>query len=615
MCGIAGYWGLIPPSEEAVNQTLELMKRRGPDHQQAWRARAAHGRAVCLLHSRLSIIDLDPRSHQPFTIGATTLVFNGEIYNYVELRERLRTRGIELRTTSDTEVLLHYYRLYGEDCLQQFEGMWSFAIYDADRKTVFISRDRFAEKPLYLLRRSHGTYFGSEIKFLAALSQSQLRPNREHLRRYLSLGYKALYKVPQTFFEGVEELRYAQCLTIGPEEPGVPRRYWTPKLQLRDTMTLEEAVVGARERLLQSMRLRIRADVPLAFFLSGGVDSAALVSIAAKTLGCKLETFSIIDADERYNEEDNILATVRDLGCSHQLLRIPRQDVIARLQDLVAYHDAPVATITFYVHSLLCAAAHSSGYRVAFSGTSADELFTGYYDHFLLHLDAVRDEPRYADCLQDWERHIAGFVRNPLLRDPQLYAKNPHFRAHVFDGSDELAAYLIEPLPATFTEESYAPGLLRNRMLNELFHEATPVILHEDDLNSMRYSIENRSPYLDTALFEFAYSIPARHLIRNGFGKHVLREAVAGILNDAVRLDRRKKGFNASINSMVDLRAPEVRDYLLDPTAEIFDLVNRERIRGLFDLYPVPNHLSKLLFSFINARIFLERFASGTAPA
>lgn len=609
MCGIAGYWGLNTPSDEAVAETLDRMRRRGPDYQQAWRTR--YGKySVCLLHARLSIIDLDPRSNQPFTIGGTTLVFNGEIYNYVELRNRLIEMGTELRTSSDTEVLLHYYRLYGEDCLQYFEGMWSFAIYDRDRQTVFLAKDRFAEKPLYFLRTSHGIYFGSEVKFLSALSGSQFRPNLEHLKRYLSLGYKALYKVRQTFFEGVDELRFGECMTVGPEKIGERRRFWIPRVQQKNSMTIEEAIEGVRARLLESMRLRIRSDVPIAFCLSGGVDSAALVSIAAKKLNCRLETFSIIDEDDRYNEEDNILATVNDVGCAHQLLKIPREDVITRLKDLVAYHDAPVATITFYVHSLISEAVHRSGYRVAFSGTSADELFTGYYDHFLLHLSAVYSEPDYLRYATDWERHIAGYVRNPALRDPELYTRDPGFRAHIFDGSDEIADYLIDPMPSTFSEECFTSDLLRNRMLNELFHEATPVILHEDDLNSMRYSIENRSPYLDTRLFEFAYSIPARHLIRNGFGKHILREALSGILNDTVRLDRRKKGFNASINSMIDFRDANTRRYLLDPAARIFDLVKRERITELFNKFPVPNHLSKFLFAFLNARIFLEQHAS-----
>jgi asparagine synthase (glutamine-hydrolysing) len=406
----------------------------------------------------------------------------------------------------------------------------------------------------------------------------------------------------------VEELQAGEFLVSSADGTDEVRRYWTPKVAVRDSMPLQEAIEGTRERLLDSMRLRIRSDVPLAFCLSGGIDSSALVSIAGKQLGCDLKTFSIIDQDERYNEEDNILATVRDVGCKHELLPIPREDVIARLKDLVSYHDAPVATITFYVHSLISQAVNRGGYRVAFSGTSADELFTGYYDHFLLHLNAVRREQDYAKYRGDWEAHIAGFVRNPILRDPELYTKNPNFREHVFDGSEEIGVFLLDPTPPHFTEEHYTEDLLRNRMLNELFHEATPVILHEDDLNSMRYSIENRSPYLDTELFEFAYSIPARHLIREGFGKYVLREALSGILNDQVRLDRRKKGFNASINSMVDFQDPSVCEYLLDPKAAVFDMVDRSRIARLFEMSPIPNHLSKFLFSFINTRIFLECF-------
>jgi len=609
MCGIAGYWGSSPPGDPAVERTLDLMRRRGPDDRRACRADAGNGRQVCLLHARLRIIDLDARANQPFTIGSTTIVYNGEIYNYVELREQLEAEGVAFRTTSDTEVLLQCYRRYGEDCVRYFEGMWSFAIWDADRRVLFLSRDRFAEKPMYLRQTPHGLYFGSEPKFLAALAETRFSPNIRHLRRYLAHGYKSLYKADDTFFEGVTELRYAENLTVGPDRVGTPRKYWSPAPAVDPSMTLEDAIDGTRARLLESVRIRLRSDVPLAFCLSGGVDSAALVSIAAKAHGCRLETFSIIDDDERYNEEENILATVRDVGCAHRLVHIPKQEALPRLVDLVSYHDAPIATPTYYVHSLLSQAMHDSGYRVAFSGTSADELFTGYYDHFLLHLNAVRGDAEYPSYLDAWQRHTATFVRNPLLKNPNLYAERPTFRDHIYDGRAEIAAYFVEPFDEPFTEHPFTSDLLRNRMLNELFHEATPVILHEDDLNSMRYSIENRSPYLDTRLMDFAYSIPAQHLIRDGYAKAVLRDAVKGILNDRVRLDRRKKGFNASINSLVDLRSPEVRSYLLDPTARIFELIRRDRIAALFDVCPAPNHVSKFLFAFMNARIFLEQAA------
>jgi asparagine synthase (glutamine-hydrolysing) len=187
-----------------------------------------------------------------------------------------------------------------------------------------------------------------------------------------------------------------------------------------------------------------------------------------------------------------------------------------------------------------------------------------------------------------------------------MYHENPDFREHIFDGNTELLHYLKVNFEDPFREQKFTSNLMRKRMLNELFHEITPVILHEDDLNSMLYSVENRSPYLDTRLQQFAYSIPARHLIRKGFGKYVLREAVSGILNDDVRLDRCKKGFNASINSIFDLRNAEVRDFLLDPQAEVFEIIDREKMVTLFDQFPIPNHLSKFIFNFINTRMFLE---------
>ena len=230
-----------------------------------------------------------------------------------------------------------------------------------------------------------------------------------------------------------------------------------------------------------------------------------------------------------------------------------------RLSHLVDYHDAPIATISYLVHSMISEKMHEEGFRVSFSGTSADELFSGYYDHFLLHLNEVRERNDYQTYLGDWQKHVGKFVRNPLLKNPDLYASRPDFRDHVFDGSSYADAYLLEEFNEEHHDEHFTDNLMRNRMCNELFHEIVPVILNEDDLNSMLYSIENRSPYLDSKLLDFANSIPARHLVRNGYGKYVLRQSMKGILNEKVRLDRRKKGFNASISSLVDLQDPETK--------------------------------------------------------
>jgi len=603
MCGIAGYIGKKKIETSVLHRTLSIMKNRGPDHQD-YRYIEKNGIRIYLIHSRLSIIDLEKRSNQPYTLDDCTLIFNGEIYNYIELRGELKKQGIECITTSDTEVLLRYYLSHGEDCVKYFEGMWSFAIYDSRTNILFLSRDRFAEKPLYYYQSEDGLYFGSEVKFIKSLSSKTLTINQKHLLRYLVNGYKSLFKVDETFFKEIREVPYATNLIINHDLSARTIRYWnlssTPK-----KMTLDEAIQGFREILLESIKIRLRADVPLAFCLSGGVDSAAIVSIAAKYSNYDVSTFSIVDSDERYNELDNIQATLSDLECKNTIIHIPTDRFHERLTDLIKYHDAPVYTISYYIHSLLSESISQQGYKVVCSGTGADELVTGYYDHYNLYLYEMRNHPEYEKFLNDWNENTGKMVRNPYLQNPELYFDDPGFRDFVYLNNEVFAGFLKVEFNECFTESYFCDNLLRNRMMNELFHEAVPVILHEDDKNSMMYSVENRSPYLDSKLCGFAYSIPVEYLIRDGYGKYILREAVKGILNDKVRLDRRKIGFNASIHSLIDFKRKENRDLLLDGGL-VYDYVKKEKVEEVLLMDPMPNSYSKFLFNFINVKIFLE---------
>ena len=321
-----------------------------------------------------------------------------------------------------------------------------------------------------------------------------------------------------------------------------------------------------------------------------------------------MTTFSIIDPDERYNELDNIQRTIDDLDCKNFLVNLNFENMLKRLEDLVAYHDSPVSTISYLVHSMLSEKISECGYKVAISGTSADELFTGYYDHFNLHLYEMRNDSDFKKYLNDWQKYTGNFIRNPYLKNPKLYFEDQSIRAHNHLNSDDFVTFLTEDYSIPITEENFTDSLLRNRMLNELFHEATPVILHEDDLNSMRYSIENRSPFLDVHLCEFAYSIPNEHLIYDGYGKYVLREAMKSILNEKVRLERRKKGFNASINSVVDLADRNTIDLLLDDSP-VFDIVDRRKMEELLKQDYFENSYKKFIFNFINVKMFLEQYA------
>ncbi|RMF82808.1 MAG: asparagine synthase (glutamine-hydrolyzing), partial [Planctomycetota bacterium] len=227
MCGIAGYIGSQRIDDARIAATLERMRARGPDHQCHTRI-DADGTQALLLHSRLSIIDLDPRANQPMTRDGCTLVFNGEIYNYRELRRDLEARGFAFQTDSDSEVLLASYLAHGAECVRWFEGMWALAIYDARTRSLLLSRDRFGEKPLYLLDTPDGLYFGSEIKLLTALSGRRLTVNGRHIARFLVNGYKSLYKTDGEFFEGVRRLSAATNLRIDSAGRRCEQRYWRP---------------------------------------------------------------------------------------------------------------------------------------------------------------------------------------------------------------------------------------------------------------------------------------------------------------------------------------------------------------------------------------------------
>lgn len=609
MCGIAGYIGQHPPGQGAIQTALEKMQNRGPDHSNHLSIDTPKG-AVRLLHTRLSIIDLDPRSNQPFVSNGCTVAFNGEIYNYLELRGELEKLGHRFSTDSDTEVLVEAYRAWGANCTDRFEGMWAFALWDDAEQRLFMSRDRFGEKPLYLYHGDQGIYFASEVKALKALAGRNFSANRDHLLRYVVNGHKSLYKTNETWHDDVSEFPIAHSTFVHVNRTNEVRfeRYWTPRHNERP-MSLEEAIEGTRERLIRSVQLRMRSDVPLAFCLSGGVDSAAMVSIAAKCFNVQAQTFSIIDTDVRYNEEDNITATIQDTGClSTKVVLDPGDDNITRLQNLIAYHDAPVATISYFVHSLLSEQIARNGYRISVSGTAADELFTGYYDHFNLHFYEMRKHPYFETLLSDWQQHIAGYVRHPDFQNPKLYFDNPRKRDHIYLNNDVFKSTLRLPFNEAFTETHYADDLLRNRMMNELFHEVVRVILREDDLNSMLYSIENRSPFLDRNLFEWAYSMPTEHLIKNGYNKFILRESMKGILNDQVRLSREKKGFNASINSIFDFSKAAHRDFFLSDSP-VFELFDREAITRIIGKGEFSNSYKKFLFNFINVKLFLETSA------
>lgn len=606
MCGIAGSYGTTQRSQRCINESLERLHHRGPDHAGVFTT-SHSGRHVALLHTRLSIIDLEARSNQPMTRGPLTIVFNGEIYNYREVGSSLRDVGVKLQTDSDTEVLLESLLTWGWGALEALEGMWAFAAFDARDGSLTLSRDRFGEKPLYYQAVDGELSFGSDPTQIEAISDRRLQPDLEQVERFLVLGYRSLNKRGATFFRDLREVPPGTRLHFAADGTNSLHRYWGLQATPSTPTAFEEAVSGVRDHLRQSVDLRLRADVPLAFSLSGGVDSVALASIASKVLGAEVHGFTIRNTDPRYSEADMVETAVKHLGIRHTWIELDTSNFAERLKTMVVGRGAPVLTLSSYVQNLLMEQVSREGYRVVIGGTAADEVFSGYYDHHLLYIASVSEVDR-ATAIGYWNERLSNFVRNPFLQDPSRFVEDPDFRDHLYLDAEAFAGMLERRVSTDFEEVTYHPELLRNRMMNELFHECVPVLLGEEDFNAMEWSIENRSPFLDRRLVEYVYSLPTSLLIQRGYAKALLREAVRGMAPDAVLDNPRKVGLNAPIEQLMDLEDKKVVNALLSDSP-IFDIVRRDRVSQLLSERGLRNSQSKFLFNFVSSKVFLDAWS------
>ena len=604
LCGIAGIFGGASPSQCTVERTLTKMGPRGPNAQGVL-ATFLNGIPITILHSRLSIIDLDNRSNQPFEIEGVSLTFNGEIYNYKAIRALLKTKGANFVTDGDTEVVAKAYLYFGLDCFDMFEGMWALALIDHRNGCLVLSRDRFGEKPLYFMQSGDRFVFASETSILESLLDKSLTVNTDQINRFLVNGYKSLNKTSDTFFKEVRQIEPSSYIVLTePKNLGFPKKYWSLK-QTQNSMTKDVAQEQANELLENAVKLRLRSDVPIAFCLSGGVDSTTLVSMANSFTECQLSTFSIYDSDKRYDEAANIEAIVKKVGSKHTAIHLKNDGFLDRLKKLVGYFNAPVATVSFYIQSYLAEAIGDAGFRVAITGNGADELYSGYYDHYNFWLAELSESTNLEGLISDWRSGYGAFVRNPILKDPECFIKNPLRRDHIYLKRNEFSTLLLTPFSENFAEKAFPAGLLRSRLLNEIFHETLPVLLNDSDLIFMRSSIENRNPYLDRNLAEFLFSLPTEFLIQKGMPKAILRRSAEGFVPDKVRLDKMKKGFNASIRSIVDLKSEEMQDWLHSSSA-VYDLVDRDKLLELVAEADGSNSVSKFLFSFFGVKAFFD---------
>ncbi len=568
MCGIAGIVALAGHRVDiaVLKRMTDTIVHRGPDGEGHWQNASG---SVGLGHRRLSILDLSEAGHQPMHYAGDrfTITFNGEIYNFVELQQELESRGYRFHSHCDTEVLMAAYHRWGPDCLQQFDGMFAFAIWDAQEGSLFCARDRFGEKPFYYAASSEGIHFASEMKALWAAGVSRT-PHPSSVYNYLSYGQlQNPADLGQTFFADIRRLPAASYMLIRPESGIVAqRKYWDISLQTVEPAGGEKAAVQVFQDLFYtSLRRRLRSDVPLGSSLSGGLDSSVIVGamdgldiaqqIQRKTFSAQFPGFQ--KDESRYQK----------IVTGHTHVRpcyiVPTEESLLHNWDTLIYHqEEPFSSASINVQYEVYGLAKREGITVMLDGQGADEILAGYHSYFNSYFKELRrtGKQQYAAAYREYIALQAGNSINTLMTP----SKWRHLKAMLPKAIAEGIAHRRQQLSAAkkalnpeyynaYKQYDYRLAPSFDTLNEDLYFSTCKIGLSEllryADRNSMAHSVEVRLPFLQHELVQYLFSLPATYKIRNGYTKWILRKAFTGLLPDEIIWRRDKIGFEPPQNN------------------------------------------------------------------
>ena len=583
MCGIVGLFSPtgLSRSRSALQDACDMVSYRGPDGAgfAFFDTRARRGQRVigtdvsstavdldattlALGHRRLAIIDLSSAGLQPMSNedGSLWITYNGEVYNYLELRAELEQAGHTFRSRSDTEVILHAYEEWGPDCINRFNGMWALGIADLKNQTLFCSRDRFGIKPLHYFFDGHHFLFGSEIKQLLIFPFIRKHINERAV--YEFLAYAAVEQNDETFFAGIRKLLPGQNLLLDLATLSLTtERYYQPRFSINNQITLTEAAGELRRLLTDAVMLRLRSDVEVGSCLSGGVDSSSIVCLMHHMLkghGRReiQHTFSSHFDQKEANELEYMQEVIRATGVQAHFTSSTSEQLVQDLARVIWHQEEPFGSTSIFAQWSVFKLVHEHGIKVMLDGQGADELFAGYVPlatHFLQELIAKGRLWRYLrEGWQQRQLHDTPWVSLTPRRVGSLLRKLPGFR-HNGDAASG-PAWLPPRLAAEYQESSSYQANLRvkhfgeEEYLNNTLYQLTFLnnlqsLLKYEDRNSMAFSVEARVPFLDHRLVEFAFSLPSAFKIREGYTKRVLREGMSGVLPEKIRWRTGKLGF------------------------------------------------------------------------
>ncbi|MCT8336981.1 asparagine synthase (glutamine-hydrolyzing) [Methanoculleus sp. Afa-1] len=532
MCGIAGQFALNGEDADPalVGAMAERLAHRGPDGEGTF-----FSGPIGLAHRRLAIIDLSDEGRQPMGSedGTLQIVFNGEIYNYPEIREELSAAGHRFASATDTEVILHAYEEWGRDCLARFNGMWAFALWDGRRRELFCARDRLGVKPFYYTLIDGSFLFASEIKALRAHPDVGRQPNDRMLSTFLAWGVAD--HTGETMYDGVFQLPPAHTVVVSEEGVGEPKRYWDFAVSGAPGGADDEAAAqSVRALLTDAVRLRLRSDVPVGTCLSGGIDSSTVTALinglllaeSPESVGERQKTFSVSFDDPLFDESRYIDTVVAATDVASRRTTPGTDGLWEDIERLLYMQDEPFASLSIYAQ--YCVMRLASGeVKVVLDGQGADEQLGGYIAY---QAPYIRGLLRRGDVLAALREGVGSARRHRSFFS--WAAAQSRVRS-------ERRGLLRGDAPEVLR---YA-GSLEEVLKREVTASNLPLLLHWEDRNSMAFSVEARVPFLDYRLVEHLAALPLDQKIRGGVTKYVLRQAIRGLVPDAVRCRMDKMGF------------------------------------------------------------------------
>lgn len=551
MCGIAGivYKKTAQDAEAAIQQITRLVAHRGPDGEGYWQ----NGK-VYFGHRRLSIIDLSSAGAQPMEHNGYVITYNGEIYNYLEIKAELLKLGFQFHSHSDTEVILAAYQCWGENCLTRFNGMWAFAIYDPYKNIVFCSRDRFGVKPFYYLQQQDKLVFGSEIKQLLPFLKN-VKANEQALIHYLA--FTMIDNSENSFFESIKNLPGSHYLKYNllTNDIEICRYYSITKHRHYQQLTYQDALQEFQQQFRRSVNWRLRSDTRVGICLSGGLDSSLIaLTMSEENQGLlPVSAFTAASINAAENDEPYAKMVADTLGLDWHVTTPSTADFSKDLLAVCATMEEPVVSPSVFMQHYVMRQANQQGLKVLLDGQGADETLFGYSRYIAAMARQLKGMDKWQFLMQAHKKY--GLSSKQLLSIYFYFSNWPlrkKYAAHKLKGVRQKYFNQIDNTFFQGMADAYKDPLALQKL--EITSSQIPALLRYEDRNSMHYSIETRLPFLDWQLLEFNLSLPIDFKIKHAWSKYLVRDSMNGRLPDTIAWRKNKLGFNSPDKEWLNAR-------------------------------------------------------------